>query len=312
MREFELLKQIYRANDQLGQQITIPPGDDMGGIMIEGVEVLAAVDQLVAGRHFDLARTPIELIGRKAVTRNLSDIAAMAARPVASLAAGVLPPNFGASRADELFEAMRQTAAAYGCPLIGGDLAFHSDAEHPLTLTVTVLAQAIDAAHPPVRRSGAQPGDRLYVTGVLGGTFDENGLGHHLTFEPRVELAIELARQLGSRLHAMIDISDGLGRDAGHLAEQSNVRIVLDADRILCREAINWRRAMSDGEDYELCFAAEGAVPASVAGIPITCVGEVHTSSDRIEGAHDDWRVIIRLPDHRIESAADLGWEHVS
>lgn len=283
----------------------------MGAVVIDGVEVLAAVDQLVGGRHFDLDHTPLELIGRKAITRNLSDIAAMAAKPIASLAAGVLPPNFGEARANTLFETMRTTAAAYDCPLIGGDLAFHTDTTHPLTLSVTVLARPVGAAHPPVRRSGAKPGDRLYVTGVLGGTIDEFGQGHHLTFEPRLEAAMELAQQLGPRLHAMIDLSDGLGRDAGHLAERSGVRITLRAEQIPCREGIDWRRALRDGEDYELCFAAEGDVPNSIAGVSVTCIGEVIALVEPVNGAQSDWRVIARSSDG-VENATDLGWEHAS
>lgn len=312
MREFALLNTIYRANDRLDRRVTLPPGDDMGAVRIDGIELLAAVDQVVAGRHVDLAHTPLALVGRKAITRSLSDIAAMAAQPVASLAAGVLPPDFGEQHANELFEAMRDTAAAYDCPLIGGDLAFHADPSHPLTLSVTVLAKPIDGDHPPVVRAGAKPGDRVYVTGVLGGSLQTNGLGHHLTFEPRIKPAIALARALGSNLHAMIDLSDGLGRDAGHIAEQSHVRIVLAAQRLPCRDGIDWRHALGDGEDYELCFTASGDVPDAIEDVPITEVGQVTTCGESIDGADDAWNIIVRAPNGELLDASPLGWEHLS
>ena len=123
MREFELLKHVYAANAKLARQVRIGPGDDMAMVDLEGERLLVAVDQIVAGCHVNLDNTPLELVGRKAITRSLSDIAAMAAKPVASLVAVTLPPDFGSERATTLFDAMRKTAADYDCPLIGGDIA---------------------------------------------------------------------------------------------------------------------------------------------------------------------------------------------
>ena len=208
MREFELLKHVYASNPALAGRVLVPPGDDMALLQLDHNRVLAAVDQLVAGRHIDLETTSLDLVGRKAITRCLSDVAAMAARPVAALVAVTLPPDFGKRRATDLFDAMRNTAAKYDCPLIGGDIAMHNDAAHPLVCSVTVLAEP--GPDRVIRRDGARPGDALYVTGRLGGSLDADGGGRHLTFEPRVQVALELSRQLGDRLHAMIDISDGL------------------------------------------------------------------------------------------------------
>lgn len=304
MREFDLLQHVFAANASLDARIEVPPGDDMAVLRVGNQRLLAAVDQLVDGRHVMLANTPIALVGRKAITRSLSDVAAMAARPVATLVAATLPPDFGSDRANALFDAMRQTAAAYKCPLIGGDLAFHSDDSHPLVCSVTVLAEP--GSTPPATRSAAKVGDGVYVTGALGGSVALDGGGKHLTFEPRINEALSLAETLGDNLHAMIDISDGLGRDAGHIAEMSRVQIQIDAERVPCRDGVDWRRAVADGEDYELCFAASGEVPQSIDGVPLTLVGRVVPQQ-----AGDTRRVVISHGG-REYAGDEFGWQHQS
>jgi len=303
MREFELLRQVYAANTTLGDRVPIPPGDDMALVRLQGRNLLVAVDQVVAGRHVRLETTPLELVGRKAVTRSLSDIAAMAGRPVAALAAVALPPDFGDARAITLFESMRSTAAAYDCPLVGGDIAIHGDRTHPLTCSVTVLAEPLGSG--PVLRSGARVGDTLFVTGRLGGSVQPDGGGRHLTFEPRLAEATELLEQLGERLHAMIDISDGLGRDAAHIAEDSSVRIEIDVPAIPCHADVQWKHAAGDGEDYELLFAADGRVPETVGkGVPVTAIGRVVARAEA-----DRPLVVFRDGNERI-GGDELGWEH--
>jgi thiamine-monophosphate kinase len=302
MREFDLLEHVYAASANLGPNVLIPPGDDMGMVRLARHDLLAAVDQLIDGRHVQLNRTPLNLVGRKAITRSLSDIAAMAARPVASLVAVTLPPDFGSDRATQLFDAMRETAAHYDCPLIGGDIAFHSDPSHPLVCSVTVLAEPGKFA--PITRRGAKIGDAVYVTGRLGGSLQPEGLGRHLTFEPRIREALSLASALRDRLHAMIDLSDGLGRDVSHIAELSDIGIELDAQAIPCNEGCDWRRSLGDGEDYELCFAASGQVPRSIDGLPITPVGRVVPFDGKS-------RVVVMERGREI-SADQLGWQHQS
>lgn len=302
MRELDLLQHIYESAMPPSPGIPIPPGDDMAMVEVNGRMMLAGVDQVVSGRHFDLATTPIELIGRKSVTRSLSDVAAMAAQPVAALAAATLPPELGQARAVALFDAMRATAQRYGCPLIGGDVAI-GPAGAPMICTVTVLAEPGPAG--AVRRSGARPGDGVYVTGALGGSLEADGTGKHLTFEPRLAAALALARALGPSLHAMIDLSDGLGIDAARIADRSGVRIALDADRIPCAAGIGWQRAMADGEDYELCFVAAGDVPDGIDSVAITAVGRVLEPDPAapLVQVHDQGRTL---------DCSNLGWEHRS
>jgi thiamine-monophosphate kinase len=313
MRELDLLSHIYRANPALPDGVTIPPGDDMGAMAIGGAAVLVTVDQVADGVHVDLATTPIEKIGRKAITRNLSDVAAMAARPVGAVAAASLPTGFGEDRAEALFDAMRATAKDYHCPLIGGDI---STWDQRLILTVTVFADA-DGIDPVLRR-GAQVGDAVYVTGVLGGSLVEldspPGYVHHLDFTPRIALARLLAGDRTTRPNCMIDLSDGLGQDLTRLCEQSGVGAELDTSRLPISDAAKlaaqrsgsppWRHALGDGEDYELCFTAPpNRIPASVGGVPVTSIG-------RIIAAGDVARVTARLPDGKAVDMEGLGWEH--
>lgn len=307
MREFELLEQIFAANDRLrsrfGTLVAIPPGDDMAALRLRGRDLLVAVDQVIAGRHF-VAGTPWRLVGRKAVTRNLSDVAAMAARPLACVAAAALPPGMAEAEIRELYESLRLCAEEHRCPLVGGDTGTLPGSADPAVISVTVLADLPEGVRRPIARDGARAGDRLYVTGALGGSFGADGLGKHLTFTPRVDEAIELARALGERLHAMIDLSDGLARDARHLAERSAVRLTIDVERVPCSAGCSWRQALGDGEDYELCFAAAGPVPAELRGVPVTAVGEF-VAADVTSGG----RVEVRERG-RIVDVAELGWEH--
>lgn len=310
MREFDLLEGIFAANASLRRRfpgrVTIPPGDDMAGLRLGGGELLVAVDQVIAGRHF-VPGTPWPLVARKALCRNLSDIAAMAARPVACVAAAALPPAMPDDDVRALYEALRSTAEAFDCPLVGGDTATLEKPDDPAVLSVTVLADLPPGVSSAVRRDGARPGDGLYVTGALGGSLAADGMGRHLTFEPRLNEAVDLARMLGERLHAMIDLSDGIARDAGHLAALSRVVIRIDAERLPCTDGATWRQALADGEDYELCFAAAGPVPGAVRGVPITRVGQVHALSSRTTAPALEVRHCGRPIDLR-----GMGWEHRS
>lgn len=302
MREFSLLRSIYAKNHTLSADVLIPPGDDMALLRLpeSSGSLLAAVDQVIAGRHFTLGVTPINLIGRKAVARSASDIAAMAAVPLASLASVILPLDFPEADARSLFEAVRITASSLRCPLIGGDMAI---ASAPLSLSITVLA--LPGPRTPIRRDSAQPGDLIYVTGSLGGAWRDQRAGRHLTFNPRIDEALALSQQFP--VTAMIDLSDGLGRDLDHIAESSGLSATLDASAIPCAPGCSWRAALSDGEDYELCFTAPPhcSLPAEIMGIPITRIGSLEKPSQPAQR-----RTLIITPDGERLDASDMGWEH--
>lgn len=279
MREFALLDRIFALNAQLPAAVLIPPGDDMALVSLAGCDrVLVAADSAIEGRHAPWGCDPY-LIGRKALLRNLSDVAAMgAARPVATVACAVLPRGLDEARAWRLAEGLRETAAAWGAPLVGGDIATMpaAVAHAPIIASVTILAVPLAPGARIATRSDARAGDGVYVTGLIGGAWDAaTGLGRHLDFTPRLHAAHALLESLGERLGAMIDVSDGLGRDLGHIAAQSKVCIEVDLARVPVAAGTAPRVAIGQGEDYELAFTARGEVPREVAGVPVTRIGAV-------------------------------------
>jgi len=304
MREFDLIRRITDANPSLPGSVVIPPGDDMAMLRWGGDDLLVAVDQVIDGVHFELAKAPIRLIGRKAVTRNLSDVAAMAGRPVATLCAAILPRTMPNEQVQELLDALRQTAEAFGCPLVGGDTSIGNG---PLTLSVTILARP-DGIE-PVTREGAAPGDAIYVTGNLGGSL-KGEPPHHLTFEPRLQLARTLAGNPATRPTAMIDLSDGLARDLTHLLHGQGAKLLARDLPVspAARQAKlqdsrpGWLHAVNDGEDYELLFTAppDRKYPDTVDGVRITRIGTITDEPGRIVVLDGSDAIPIN----------GLGWEH--
>lgn len=317
MREGELLNRIFARSATLRDAfpaVEVGPGDDCAVVLAPGgSRLLLKVDQVVEGRHFT-DETPLDLIARKAIARAVSDIAAMAGTPLASLVGAALPHGYEQSRADALYDALLKWSLHFGCPLVGGDTAiFARGSGGVLTLGVSIIGTP-HAARGPVLRGGARPGDDVFVTGTIGGSFRAQpdadfpfpGGGKHLTFTPRTREAVTLADTLGDRLHAMMDISDGLGLDAARLATRSNAAIELDASCIpLSPGQSDPLRAAAHGEDYELLFtAAPGApVPAFIAGTPLTRIGRVTP--------HADGHPRCVLIHNGARTPADaLGWEH--
>ncbi len=208
---------------------------------------------------------------------NLSDIAAMAGVPVAAVVSVGLPRQGGRALAEELYLGLREMADAFGVAIIGGDT---NSWDGPLVINVTLLGEATPRG--AVRRSGARVGDWLLVTGPLGGSI----LGKHLDFTPRVREALLLHQQ--ADLHALIDISDGLAADLGHLCDESRCGAVLRAESIpLTPEAqrMNDGRSplehgLGDGEDFELIAAVSpedgrtARASQPIPGLTLVHVGE--------------------------------------
>lgn len=310
MRELDLLSRIYdRSRDLSGSfpQVLVGPGDDCAVIAAGGGQLLLKVDQLIEGRHF-VRGTALDLIARKAIARAVSDIAAMAGTPTAALAAATLPRNFPQERADQLFDAASRWARHFGCPLVGGDIASFAGADAPIALSITIVGTP-HAARGPVLRSTAREGDSVYLTGAIGGSFDKaTGGGRHLTFEPRLVEARWLADVLGRDLHAMLDISDGLGIDTGRLGAASGLAIELAGESIPLNgppgtDAI--LQALSAGEDYELLFTAPAsrAIPSAcpLTSTPITRIGRSTPGTSTCT---------LVLPDGSRTDVSTRGWQH--
>ena len=300
MRESDLHRNIFARSADLAAAfpgIVVGPGDDCAVVRTDGgEELLLKVDQVVEGRHFT-PQTPVDLIAQKAIARAVSDIAAMGGVPRFGLASGVLPPGY--PHADELCARLAYWGRTFGAPLVGGDIATGT-AGSPLMLSVSVVGVP-HAKRGAVLRSGARVGDEVWVTGKIGGSLVS---GRHLTFHPRVDEGMRLCDALGADLHAMMDISDGLGRDAGRLAAASGVRIVIEGARVpLHPEAQDVVSAAGDGEDYELLFCVEPGVMERYLSLtregPLTRIGRAEAGSG-----------CVILENGREFDAREMGWEH--
>jgi thiamine-monophosphate kinase len=237
--------------------------DDAAVLRLAGGErVVATVDLLTDGVDFDLRSDAPERIGRKALAVNLSDLAAMAARPLAGLISLALPRTGGLDLATRLYEGLIPLAEKYHLAIAGGDT---NCWDGPLAISVTALGEVTE--HGPLLRSGARPGDAILVTGRFGGS----RLGHQFDFDPRVEEAVWLAAH--ATLHAGMDVSDGLSLDLWRMCQASGVGAVVETAAVpIAPDAQRWadqqgdgstalEHALGDGEDFELILA----VPAETA-----------------------------------------------
>lgn len=284
--EFDLIRRFSSADTVLPTEVRVGPGDD--ATVLEGGWVVST-DLSVEDVHFRRAWLSEAEIGYRAGVGALSDLAAMAASPVGMLVSMAAPRegvDLGAVQAG-----LREAGAVVGAVVVGGDL---SGSPGPLVLDVVVLGRTAW----PVLRDGAEPGDDVWVTGALGAsaaavrTWEGGG-------EPTAELRAAFARPVPrvrearclvehELVDAMIDVSDGLAGDAGHIAAASGVRITLEADRIPLAEAAvaSLGRegaldvALHGGEDYELCFVTDPDIVdpeyfRERHGVTVTRVGRV-------------------------------------
>jgi thiamine-monophosphate kinase len=263
--EFALIEWIReREGSQTNRWTKLGIGDDCAIVRVDpGSDLLVTTDMLMDGRHFRLAEDGPRAVGYKALAVNLSDIAAMAAVPRAALMSVALPRAWAATLAQGIYLGTRELAERFGVDLVGGDT---NAWDGPLVISVTVLGEA--TARGAVRRAGAVPGDAILVTGPLGGSLYA---GRHLRPEPRIAEALAVHQIVA--IHALIDISDGLSSDLGHiLAESGGVGAVLDESAIpIHPDAYEMAsrdgtrpldHALNDGEDFELCMvvSADDAV----------------------------------------------------
>ncbi|MEO0453503.1 MAG: thiamine-phosphate kinase [Verrucomicrobiota bacterium] len=222
----------------------VGPGDDCAVVSAppKGYQTVLKTDCIVESIHF-IGDTRPQLIGRKAIARAISDFAAMGAHPThALITLGLTADWQSAKKLKALYSGMRHLASPFGIDLAGGEL---TQAKQ-FWISVSMIGHI----HPDRMklRSSAQPGDLILVTGKLGGSFPKR----HLTFEPRLEEGQWLANQ--STVHAMMDLSDGLGKDLPRLASASQCSFEIHADQIP-KNRVSVDQAVNDGEDYELLFS---------------------------------------------------------
>ncbi len=282
--------------------VAVGPGDDCAVLRAGAQTLLITTDQVLDGVHFSLADHGPEAAGRKAAARGLSDVAAMAGLPVAMVATVAAPKGLSQADAEAIYRGLRAGADPFGCPLVGGDLAAWSDQAGRLQITVTVLGRSDGIA--PVLRSGARPGQTICVTGAFGGAWKTS---RHLSFTPRIAEARRIAGQFA--LGAMIDVSDGLAADLGHIVAESGVGAEVDAMAVPIhadarRASEPLAAALFDGEDYELLFTlpsdqAERLVAVGAVGVAVTRIGAI------VEGSG---MTLIR--EGRREPLSPDGWEH--
>jgi thiamine-monophosphate kinase len=297
--EFDFVEWV-RRQQSASPRIAAGIGDDLAVLKWDASDLLLiGADQVLDGVHFDSAIHPPRLIGRKVMNRNLSDCAAMGCLPAAAVSTAALPKGAGLEYAQELYLGMREAADPFDCPIVGGDTASWGSATGGrLHLSVTILGRS--AGVKPVLRSGARPGDGIYVTGPLGGSI----LGRHLTFTPRLREGRLLAES--GRVTAMIDISDGLSRDLRHICRQSGVGANIWAERIPVHEDVGGLsdalppldHALHDGEDHELLLTAPAGL-SELNGVRLWCIGET-----------SDLREIVLSIGGENGPLPPAGWEH--
>ncbi len=284
MNEFELIARLTPSlptNDS----VVVGAGDDCAVLECGDPlrQMLFKTDAIVEGIHFT-NKTPPEKIGRKALARALSDIAAMAGTPGAALVTMALPKNFSPEFVEKIYAGMNALASQYGVAIVGGETT-----TNPERVLISISLTGFVPRGKAALRSGAKVGDAIFVTGELGGSL----AGRHLDFEPRLAEARWLAENFS--VHSMMDVSDGLAGDLPHILRASGVGAELLKSAVPISRAAkeNSKRgdaakpafvaALTDGEDFELVFtvASKQAVPVLDAwkkkfpDVKLSCIGRI-------------------------------------
>jgi thiamine-monophosphate kinase len=252
-------------------RVEIGPGDDCALVRFGQNLQLLKTDCVVEGIHF-LPEAPARAVGWKALCRVISDIAAMGGEPLDAVITVAISPDRELVWLTDLYAGLNQAAARYGVNLVGGET---SRSPGPVFVSVALTGKVEEERL--VTRAGGKIGDRLYVTGRLGGSLQ----GKHLSFEPRLAESGWLTQNF--KLHAMMDLSDGLASDLPRLAKASGAGFEIDFCALPKNEGCSEEQALTDGEDYELLFAVsyddgpklEQAGRKAFPDLPITCIGRL-------------------------------------
>ena len=290
-KEFDIVRSLLAEWGKAAERI----GDDAAVLQVPaGEKLVVSTDTSLEGVHFRRDWLDHFEIGYRATAASLSDLAAMGARPLGLMIALTLP-EADRHEARTIATGIRDGAAAVLCPIVGGDLS----SGKCLSLTITALGSVAR----PLSRAGAKPGQRVYVTGRLGGPAaalrawhagkvptdaDRARFAHPV---PRIDAAIGLAERGAT---SAIDVSDGLIADIGHIAAASRVTIEIDLDRIPRLEGVSPLEAASSGEEYEIVVTGpevDVVQFSSEFGLDLTEIGRVVAGSPRVELLKDGKQV---------------------
>lgn len=287
-------------------QVDVGIGDDAAIISMGDSEVkqVACTDQIIDGVDFLSESQPLASIGYKSIAINLSDIAAMGARPSAALVTLALPQANATEIAGEVYEGILEACQEYGVAIAGGDLSTHDGV---LSISVTMLGTI---THPWLR-SAAVEGDAVFVSGSLGGSIQ----GRHLRPVPRIRLAEQLRKHVD--VHAAIDVSDGFSLDLDRLLAASRVGIEMDIERIPISQAAHelsrtsgrspLQHAWSDGEDFELIFTVASEDADRLAELPKDALEASVTRVGTVVGRTGLWK---RNAGSKLERVFPQGYVH--
>jgi thiamine-monophosphate kinase len=288
MNEFELIAKLAKSLPT-NESVVAGAGDDCAVLDLGVADklILFKTDAVVEGFHFT-RETPPEKIGRKALARGLSDIAAMGGTPTAALVTIALPEKFDAEFVVKIYDGLNALAEKSGVAIVGGETT-----TNPERILISIALIGTVPRDKQILRSGAKVGDAIFVTGELGGSLAEK----HLDFEPRLAEARWLAQNFS--IHAMIDLSDGLAGDLPHVLKASGVGAELLKSAIPISRAAKmaekrlagtlappkpaFAAALTDGEDFELVFtvAAKRAVKLlddwkkQFPKLKLSCIGKI-------------------------------------
>jgi len=299
-----------------GSKVIKAIGDDCAVLRLQpGHDSLVTTDFTLEGIHFRRDWHPAEAVGHRCLVRGLSDIAAMGGAPVAAFLSLALPLDLPQAWVGRFTRSLIRLAQRYGVTLAGGDTA-----ESPGGILADIIVVGTVGRGKAILRSGARPGDLVYVSGELGGSaaavvemeakptkkLNPRNYPRHFRPEPRIELG-RVLREKGLA-SAMIDLSDGLSTDLAHICEESGVGAEIEAERIprarigkLARE-VDLDLALHGGEDYELLFSAPAGkrIPSQIGGVALTCIG-------RVTRGH---KIVLRDAKGVGCELLSRGWEH--
>ena len=312
VKERSLIRQIRRmAAASVNSSAKMGIGDDCAILRLKpGNELLVTTDLCIENVHFRRAWHPEAAVGHRCLTRGLSDIAAMGGEPLACFLSLGLPADLPQAWITGFLRGLLALAKRYKVQLAGGDVS----SAPQITADIIVTGQV--PAGTAILRSGASPGDRIYVTGNLGGsaaTLKQLFAGKKLKPErsnphfyptPRIEVGNYLRKKRLAT--SMIDISDGSSVDLTHICDESGVAAVLSTGKIPIAKTADLELALHGGEDYELLFTAgkHAKVPSRIAGVAVTQIGEIRNRRDYSSA------IQILGDNGKVRPLSQRGWEH--